>query len=56
MHSITEKRVVAAISGKKAKPKKEKKRYVNDDDFSYVAAWEYTSSDELMHKEELHFM
>jgi succinate dehydrogenase / fumarate reductase flavoprotein subunit len=27
----------------------------NDDDFSYVAAWEYTRGDELMHKEELHF-
>ncbi|MEO8416199.1 MAG: fumarate reductase/succinate dehydrogenase flavoprotein subunit [Ginsengibacter sp.] len=27
----------------------------NDDEFSYVAAWEYTSGDEVMHKEELHF-
>ena len=27
----------------------------NDDEFSYVAAWEYTGSDEVLHKEELHF-
>ena len=27
----------------------------NDDEFSYVAAWEYTGSDEILHKEELHF-
>lgn len=27
----------------------------NDDEFSYVSAWEYTGTDEVMHKEELHF-
>ena len=27
----------------------------NDDEFSYVAAWEYTGNAEVVHKEELHF-
>jgi succinate dehydrogenase / fumarate reductase flavoprotein subunit len=27
----------------------------NDEQFSYVAAWEYTASDEVLHKEELNF-
>ena len=27
----------------------------NDDEFSYVAAWEFTGNGEVMHKEELHF-
>jgi len=27
----------------------------DDDEFSYVAAWEYNGKEEIMHKEELHF-
>jgi succinate dehydrogenase / fumarate reductase, flavoprotein subunit len=27
----------------------------NDEEFSYVAAWEYTENNEILHKEELHF-